>query len=374
MRSCERRRSRAASWRSSKSSADSRCFACGVRVREAVEQRLQQVAVAGRHLVERGLLEPAARVLVRSRRARRARGARRGRAAARPTARAPRISSSPAAVARGGARSRPASSTRQRAASVSAATRSASGGRSPSSRTSGASGRAERLVDARQHPAQAAGAVGREQAQPIRVVVGAERAERGVERLAAEHGGLRLVELAEARVEACLERVRLEQPVAEAVDRRDPGAVELAGEVVAAPRAQLGADARCRSSPAARFVYVMTRIESTSTPSSQTARTKRSTSTAVLPVPAPAETKTSPRASIAAACSGFGAWRTRCARGRCGTLTPAPPGTSTTAGTRPGTRRRAGRAGRRRRGCGRRAHRADRWAPSTCAQNASSSR
>ena len=50
--------------------------------------------------------------------------------------------------------------------------------------------------------------------------------------------GARVVELAEARVEPDGERVRLQQPVAEAVDRRDPGTVELAGEVVAAPRAR----------------------------------------------------------------------------------------------------------------------------------------
>src|SRR5436190_15940789 len=49
----------------------------------------------------------------------------------------------------------------------------------------------------------------------------------------------------------------------------------------------------------------MTRIESTSSPRSQTARTKRSTSTAVLPVPAPADTKTSPAASTAARCCSF---------------------------------------------------------------------
>ena len=51
---------------------------------------------------------------------------------------------------------------------------------------------------------------------------------------------------------------------------------------------------RARSSPAARSVYVMTRIESTSSPRSQTERQKRSTMTVVLPVPAPAETKTTP--------------------------------------------------------------------------------
>src|SRR4051794_4159392 len=49
----------------------------------------------------------------------------------------------------------------------------------------------------------------------------------------------------------------------------------------------------------------MTSTDSTSSPSSHTARTNRSTSTVVFPVPAPAETNTSPRASTAARCSGF---------------------------------------------------------------------
>jgi hypothetical protein len=62
---------------------------------------------------------------------------------------------------------------------------------------------------------------------------------------------------------------------------------------------------RLRNSPAAFSVYVITRIDSTSTPSSQTARVKRSTSTFVFPVPAPAETNTSPRASVARSCSGL---------------------------------------------------------------------
>src|SRR5438132_9911457 len=51
----------------------------------------------------------------------------------------------------------------------------------------------------------------------------------------------------------------------------------------------------------------MTSTDSTSRPSSQTARTNRSTRTVVLPVPAPAETKTSPRASTAARCSALSA-------------------------------------------------------------------
>jgi hypothetical protein len=59
---------------------------------------------------------------------------------------------------------------------------------------------------------------------------------------------------------------------------------------------------RPRSSPAARSVYVITSIDSTSMPRSQTASTKRSTRTVVFPVPAPAETNTWPRAAIAAAC------------------------------------------------------------------------
>src|SRR5207302_10705209 len=62
---------------------------------------------------------------------------------------------------------------------------------------------------------------------------------------------------------------------------------------------------RLRSSPAAFSVYVMTRIESTSTPWSHTARANRSTSTIVFPVPAPAETNTSPFASTAASCCSF---------------------------------------------------------------------
>ena len=63
---------------------------------------------------------------------------------------------------------------------------------------------------------------------------------------------------------------------------------------------------RARSSPAARSVKVMTRSESTSSPSSRTARANRSTRTVVLPVPAPAETNVVPRASIAARCWAFG--------------------------------------------------------------------
>ena len=52
---------------------------------------------------------------------------------------------------------------------------------------------------------------------------------------------LLLVELTEAWVDPYRERVRAQQPRAEAVDRRDPGAVELLCEVEAAAREVLDA-------------------------------------------------------------------------------------------------------------------------------------
>ena len=111
-----------------------------------------------------------------------------------------------------------------------------------------APGRAERGVHARQHLPQANASIGREQGPPALVRVRAERLEGTGERLAAEHGAVLLVELVEAGVDPDLERVCAEQPGAEAVDRRDPCTVELAGELgpsardesSANPRAQLG--------------------------------------------------------------------------------------------------------------------------------------
>jgi len=64
------------------------------------------------------------------------------------------------------------------------------------------------------------------------------------ERLASQNRALRIVELAEARVEPGGEGVGLQQAQAKAVDRRDPGAVELAGEVVATSFGERGANAR----------------------------------------------------------------------------------------------------------------------------------
>ena len=103
---------------------------------------------------------------------------------------------------------------------------------------------AERLVDAREHPPQAVCAVGREQSEPLGLFAGAERFERTRERLAAQHHRACIHELPEARVEAGRERMRAQKPVAEAVNRGDPRRVELTGEVGPPALAQRGSDAR----------------------------------------------------------------------------------------------------------------------------------
>src|SRR5256885_5546423 len=74
------------------------------------------------------------------------------------------------------------------------------------------------------------------------MVAGADLVQRRIERLAAEHAGLAVIKPPEARVEPGGERIRLQQPVTEAVNRRDPGAVKLAREVIAAAVEQLPPD------------------------------------------------------------------------------------------------------------------------------------
>ena len=105
-----------------------------------------------------------------------------------------------------------------------------------------APGRAQRLVDVGEHPAQAVRAVGRKEPQPLVVPTRAEVLERALERFPADDRALRLVELAEAWVDPDREGMRPQQPRAEAVDGRDPCAVEPARQVVAAPLAERGAD------------------------------------------------------------------------------------------------------------------------------------
>ena len=95
-----------------------------------------------------------------------------------------------------------------------------------------APGRAQRLVDAGEHPPQAARAVGREERAVRSGSRPAQSSSSAVSNASpCEHARLVVVEHAEARVEPGRERVRPQQAVAEAVDGRDPGAVELAGEV-----------------------------------------------------------------------------------------------------------------------------------------------
>jgi hypothetical protein len=56
------------------------------------------------------------------------------------------------------------------------------------------------------------------------------------ERFAAKDGSTCVLELAESRIEADRKRIRPEQPIAEAVNRRDPSAVELTSKIGTATR------------------------------------------------------------------------------------------------------------------------------------------
>ena len=93
--------------------------------------------------------------------------------------------------------------------------------------------RAQPVEDAREHPAEPFGAVGRQQPDALGLPGLHVIRKRLREGLRPQHCRLALVEHAEARVEPGLEGVRPEEPVAKAVDRRDPSAVEVASEVVA---------------------------------------------------------------------------------------------------------------------------------------------
>ena len=90
-----------------------------------------------------------------------------------------------------------------------------------------AAGGAERLEHSDEHPPEICRAVNGEQTQTLRVLVCAERVERGLERFAAQHATLAVVEHSETRIDTRREWMRAEQPVTEAVDGRNPCAVEL---------------------------------------------------------------------------------------------------------------------------------------------------
>ena len=218
-------------------------FRTRVRAREGLEQLLEQITVAGRQLVERRLLNGLARGFV----------AREAFARSAPRGELGEVEQSfglavvleqlehagglcalflvPVLVheaARG--LSERFDALRQRGALAEAELERAAGG-------------PQRLVDAGQHPSQAAGAVGREQTQAARIVASAELGQSLLERLTAEHTRLAVVEHAKTGVESGREGIRLQEPMAEAVNRRDPGAVELAREIVPAAVEQLAADA-----------------------------------------------------------------------------------------------------------------------------------
>ncbi len=105
-----------------------------------------------------------------------------------------------------------------------------------------AAGRPERLVDAREHLAEPPAAVRREQCEPLLAAGGAEDREGAVEGLAADDGAVLVVELVEARIDADREGMRAQQAAAEAVNGRDPGPVELAREIGPAAVDERGAD------------------------------------------------------------------------------------------------------------------------------------
>ena len=109
-----------------------------------------------------------------------------------------------------------------------------------------AAGGAERLVDGGQLAPKSLRTVRREQAQALGVAGGAERRERALEGLAANDRSVLVVQLPEPWVDADCERVRAQEPRAEAVDRRDPRPVEPAREVGPAARMQRRTDARAQ--------------------------------------------------------------------------------------------------------------------------------
>jgi hypothetical protein len=217
---------------------------CGVCLREAVEQCLEQVAVVRGELVERGLLDRLPRLLVGGRAL--APGAVRREVEQPLGQRFARDQLEHAS--RVGARELGRVGVVGEAARGDAELLDPVGERPALAQLEHErpAGRAQRLVDADQHPAQAFGPIRREQPQPLGLCTRAEAVERLVERLAADHGRLGLVQLAEAWIQPRLERIGLEQPVAEAVDGRDPGAVQRPSELEPAPLAQCLANPRAQ--------------------------------------------------------------------------------------------------------------------------------
>ena len=241
-----------------------------------------------RELFQRGLLEPLARVLVRGGACSAGSGATTGRRRAPARCPPPRsCSPRPRCSSACPLRSRPPGG----GASPERAGQRVLEARAHPARGRRATRRAQRLVDAREHPAQAASTVRRKKAKALRLAAGAERLE------ARSNASPRST--AAPASSSSRNRGSSPTPNGYAFRRRlqKPWIVEIQAPSSSRarswrPRSRSAARIRLRSSPAALRVYVMTRIDSTSSPRSHTARTYRSTRTDVFPVPAPAETKT----------------------------------------------------------------------------------
>jgi hypothetical protein len=210
--------------------------------RECLQQLLQEVAVARRELVERSLLDGPSCFLVRRRaltaetkiaEVEQAVGSRvAGDNGRRTTRRLPLRVVEPAVVGEAGRRVAQLSKARREARPLAQLEHEL------------ASSRAQGLVDADQHAPQIDRSVDREQAQTVLLLVGREPLERRIERLRPQHAPLAVVEHAEPGVEPSGERVGPKQAMAEAVNGRDPGTVELARELGSTGVDEAGADPR----------------------------------------------------------------------------------------------------------------------------------
>ncbi len=108
---------------------------------------------------------------------------------------------------------------------------------------------AQAFEDADEHRLQPARAIRREQLQPLGHATATERGQRVREGFGSEHASLALVEHPEPRIEPSLERVGTKEPEAKPVNRRDPGSVDLAGEISPAELPQPRSDPLLRARP-----------------------------------------------------------------------------------------------------------------------------
>ncbi len=301
---------------------------------EQVEQLLQQILVARRRDLERGLLDALPRVLE----ARRPRAARAQRLqVGQELGQRREVESGPRRGQLRLGRRRVVDQAARRLAQV--LERSGELRRLPELERQRPPRGAQRLVDAGQHRPQASRAVGREQSEPLGIARGDESGERPVEGLAADHRAVLVVCLGEARIDADRERMGSQEPRTEAVDGRDPRPVELPREVGttafeqrrADPGPQLGRRLAGVGDHEHRLDVEPLVADGADEPLDQHRR--------LAGAGAGGDEHLASRPPTAARCPSF--------------ITCAPPGTSSTGRTTSGTRRREGRVRRRRAGSGR---------------------